>query len=54
MVQFRLPKNSRVGTGKIWPKHGDSKSQTEFRIYRWNPADAENPRLDTYYVDRSD
>jgi succinate dehydrogenase / fumarate reductase, iron-sulfur subunit len=54
MVQFRLPKNSRVGTGKIWPKHGDSKSQTEFRIYRWNPDDAQNPRLDTYYVDRSD
>jgi succinate dehydrogenase / fumarate reductase iron-sulfur subunit len=54
MVQFRLPKSSRVGTGKIWPKHGDSKSQTEFRIYRWNPDDAQNPRLDTYYVDRSD
>ncbi len=54
MVQFRLPKNSRVSTGKIWPKHGDSKSQSEFRIYRWNPDDAQNPRLDTYYVDRSD
>ena len=26
MVQFTLPKNSRVGTGKTWPKHGNSKS----------------------------
>src|SRR5246127_3531035 len=54
MVQFALPANSRVGTGKTWPKHGDSKSQTEFRIYRWNPDDGLNPRIDTYFVDRDD
>jgi succinate dehydrogenase / fumarate reductase, iron-sulfur subunit len=54
MVQFALPANSRVGTGKTWPKHGDSKSQTEFRVYRWNPDDNQNPRMDTYFVDRSD
>ena len=40
MVQLSLPANSRVGTGKTWPKHGDSKTQTEFRIYRWNPDDS--------------
>ena len=54
MVEFTLPANSRVTTGKTWPKHGDSRSQTEFRIYRWNPDDNQNPRLDTYFVDRSD
>ncbi|MGH6846542.1 MAG: succinate dehydrogenase iron-sulfur subunit [Methylocella sp.] len=54
MVQFMLPANSRVGTGKTWPKHGDARGQTEFRIYRWNPDDSENPRVDTYFVDRSD
>ena len=27
---------------------------TEFRIYRWNPDDGANPRIDTYYVDRDD
>src|SRR5450631_2263312 len=54
MVQLSLPANSRVGTGKSWPKHGDSNSQTEFKIYRWNPDDSQNPRVDTYYVDRSD
>ncbi len=26
MVEFALPKNSRVGSGKTWPKHGDSKN----------------------------
>jgi succinate dehydrogenase / fumarate reductase iron-sulfur subunit len=54
MVEFTLPANSRVTTGKTWPKHGDSRSQTEFRIYRWNPDDNQNPRVDTYFVDRSD
>lgn len=54
MVEFSLPANSRVGTGKIWPKHGESKTLTEFKIYRWNPDDAQNPRLDTYFVDRGD
>ncbi len=27
---------------------------TEFRIYRWNPDDDANPRIDTYFVDRDD
>jgi succinate dehydrogenase / fumarate reductase, iron-sulfur subunit len=54
MVQLSLPANSRVATGKTWPKHGDSKTQTEFKIYRWNPDDTQNPRIDTYFVDRSD
>src|ERR1700730_18392715 len=54
MVQFALPANSRVGTGKTWPKHGNSKSLTELRIYRWNPDDNQNPRVDTYFVNRDD
>jgi succinate dehydrogenase / fumarate reductase iron-sulfur subunit len=54
MVQFTLPKNSRPVQGKTWPKHGDSSNQTEFRIYRWNPDDNQNPRIDTYFIDRSD
>jgi len=54
MVQLTLPKNSRPINGKTWPKHGDAKRQTEFKIYRWNPDDTQNPRIDIYYVDRSD
>ena len=54
MVEFALPKNSRVMLGKTWPKHGDSERLTEVKIYRWNPDDSKNPRVDTYFVDRSD
>ncbi len=51
MAEFTLPKNSRIKPGKVWPKP-DSARLTEFRIYRWNPDDGENPSIDTYYVDR--
>ena len=55
MAEFSLPKNSRVGEGKSWPKPSSPSGQlTEFRIYRWNPDDGANPRVDTYYVDRGD
>jgi succinate dehydrogenase / fumarate reductase, iron-sulfur subunit len=54
MVQFTLPANSRVKTGKTWPRQGEPKNLVEFKIYRWNPDDNQNPRLDTYFVDRSD
>jgi succinate dehydrogenase / fumarate reductase, iron-sulfur subunit len=50
MVEFTLPKNSRVTAGKTWPKP-DGGRLKEFRVYRWNPDDADNPRVDTYHVD---
>jgi succinate dehydrogenase / fumarate reductase iron-sulfur subunit len=54
MVQLTLPKNSKIGTGKVWPKTPGATNVKEFRIYRWNPEDGQNPRVDTYYVDRDD
>ncbi|MGC2126667.1 MAG: succinate dehydrogenase iron-sulfur subunit, partial [Methylovirgula sp.] len=54
MVQLNLPKNSRVRKGKTWPSPVSAAPLKEFRIYRWNPDDAENPRLDTYFVDTSE
>jgi succinate dehydrogenase / fumarate reductase iron-sulfur subunit len=54
MVELTLPKNSRVKAGKVWPKPAGAKRLTEFRIYRWNPEDGSNPRIDTYFVDRDD
>ena len=54
MVQFTLPKNSKITQGKTWPRPVSAKSQREYRIYRWSPADARNPRIDTYYVDTGD
>ena len=54
MVELTLPKNSRVVEGKIWPKPQGAKRVTEFRIYRYDPDGENNPRVDTYYVDRDD
>jgi succinate dehydrogenase / fumarate reductase iron-sulfur subunit len=54
MVQFTLPKNSVVGVGKTWPKPAGATNLREFRIYRWNPDDGKNPRIDTYFVDTDD
>jgi succinate dehydrogenase / fumarate reductase iron-sulfur subunit len=54
MVQFTLPKNSKITQGKTWPRPVNAKSQREYRIYRWSPDDGRNPRIDTYYVDTGD
>ncbi|MBO0755602.1 MAG: succinate dehydrogenase iron-sulfur subunit [Bradyrhizobiaceae bacterium] len=57
MVEFTLPKNSKVTNGKTWrlPRQvRDRRALREFRIYRWNPEDGKNPRIDTYYVDTGD
>lgn len=54
MVQFNLPKNSRITEGKVWPKPDGAKSLREYKIYRWNPDDGRNPRIDTFYVDADD
>ena len=50
MVQFTLPKNSKIRTGKTWPKPSGGNVR-KFQIYRWSPDDDENPRVDTYFVD---
>jgi succinate dehydrogenase / fumarate reductase, iron-sulfur subunit len=54
MVEFALPKNSKITAGKTWPRPQGAKSVTEFRIYRYDPDTGANPRVDTYFVDRGD
>jgi succinate dehydrogenase / fumarate reductase iron-sulfur subunit len=54
MVEFTLPKNSRVTQGKAWPVTLRARELREYRVYRWNPDDGHNPRLDTYQVDLED
>jgi len=51
MVEFALPANSKIGAGKSWPKAADAKNIKTFRVYRWNPDDGQNPRVDTFEVD---
>ena len=51
MAEFTLPANSKVGTGTTYPAPAGAKRVKSFKIYRWNPEDGRNPRLDTYEVD---
>jgi len=44
MVEFALPKNSRISGGKTWPKPAGATATREFKIYRWNPDDGKNPQ----------
>ena len=54
MVELALPRKSQVKTGKAWPKPAGATHLKEFRVYRWDPDTGENPRVDTYWVDRDD
>jgi succinate dehydrogenase / fumarate reductase iron-sulfur subunit len=51
MVELTLPKNSKVKPGKVWPGGEGAKRPKTFKVYRWNPDAAENPRIDTYTID---
>src|SRR3972149_6911590 len=54
MVQFTLPKNSKVRRGKAWTPPPEGKEEgrwREYRVYRFDPETGENPRVDTYWVD---
>ena len=51
MAEFALPANSKIGAGKAWPRPAAAKNTKTFRVYRWNPDDGANPRIDTYEVD---
>ncbi|MDH3594993.1 MAG: succinate dehydrogenase iron-sulfur subunit [Rhodospirillales bacterium] len=54
MVEFALPKNSKIKKGKVWPKPDGAKTVKAFKVYRWDPDSGENPRLDTYHLDLDD
>ena len=52
MVEFTLPRNSKITKGRShWAAPG-TVNKREFRIYRWNPDDGQNPRTDSYEIDR--
>ncbi len=51
MVEFALPKNSKVGTGKTVKAKTGAKRVKAFKIYRYDPDKGQNPSLDTFEVD---
>src|SRR6266481_4751064 len=54
MAALTLPRNSKVVAGKAHGGKPDAKRPKTFKIYRWNPDEAANPRLDSYQVDLAD
>jgi len=50
MVEFALPRNSKVGTGKTVKAPG-AKRVKAFKVYRYDPDKSQNPSLDTFEVD---
>ena len=55
MSKFTLPLNSIVKKGNYYKSETlDKKNIRLFKIYRYNPDGAKNPRLDTYEIDTSD
>jgi succinate dehydrogenase / fumarate reductase iron-sulfur subunit len=51
MVEFTLPKNSKIKPGKTVKAPAGATRVRKFQVYRWDPDTGENPRTDTYEVD---
>ncbi len=51
MPELTLPTNSKIYKGKYYKCKTKGKNIKKFHIYRWNPDDNENPRIDTYDID---
>ena len=50
MVQFALPKNSKINPGKYHRSSNGNKNLKKFKVYRWNPEDGKNPSIDIFEV----
>jgi len=54
MAEFRLPANSKIGTGKTHAPPPNPQRLRRFHVYRWNPEDGKNPVIDIYPIDLAD
>ncbi|MBV00268.1 MAG: succinate dehydrogenase iron-sulfur subunit [Rhodospirillaceae bacterium] len=51
MAEFRLPANSKMTTGRLYQASEDASKVKSFKVYRYDPDDGENPRIDTFQID---
>ena len=51
MAEFTLPKNSKATKGNIFKAEGNVKNTRKFLVYRYDPNDDANPRVETYELD---
>ncbi len=54
MVEFLLPRNSRVVEGKRFAAPAGAGNVKTLKVYRWDPDKDDNPRLDNFEVDLDD
>ncbi|MBK1699317.1 succinate dehydrogenase iron-sulfur subunit [Rhodovibrio salinarum] len=54
MVEFALPRNSKIRQGKVHPAPQGAKRPKTFHVYRWDPDAGENPRVDQFTIDLDD
>ncbi len=54
MAEFTLPKNSRITKGRHFAAANGSGNVKRFAVYRYDPSNGDNPRMDTYDVDLDD
>ncbi|MBL6621954.1 MAG: succinate dehydrogenase iron-sulfur subunit, partial [Rickettsiales bacterium] len=52
MVEFALPKNSKISSkGKNFKCDAkNAKNLKLFKVYRYDPEDGQNPRIDSYEI----
>ena len=50
MAKFTLPKNSKVKKGKKFDAAEGAENKKKFSVYRWDPDQDENPRMDEYDI----
>ena len=51
MAEFSLPNNSKIVKGEYYKDKTGSNNLKKVNVYRWNPDDGKNPRIDTFEVD---
>ena len=52
MVEFALPQNSKILQGATHLSKDISEDPKKLKIYRWDPEKKENPRIDSYEIDK--
>lgn len=51
MAEFRLPPNSRITKGEHFAAPDGAERVRRFAVYRYDPSNGAQPRMDTYEVD---
>ena len=54
MLELRLPPESRPLKGQNYPAPEGAINTRTFHVYRWDPDQGENPRIDSFEVDLDD